>query len=300
MLDPALGWGEAALKQLYSDFAAQGLMPLWTQRADLMPVPRARRRAPRLAVGRRVPAGRAGRRAGAGRPRRRAAGHRLRQPRPAGQPYATPTLWAAVQYLGPGRWPPPTATPRAPSASCSRARGWTVVDGDPVAMRRGDLLLTAAGAGTSTTTPATPPWPGSTASTSRWCSADAGFFEFGPDEVTDRSTPQRSRSERLWAHPGLRPLGAADAHHQPAGRLPLGAHRRRAGRPAGAGGRGPPGVAVSPGHAAVRFTNPTTGADALTTLRLELHRLGAGAATGAPAPSAGRVSVWQVFDGEGS
>ncbi len=26
---------------------------------------------------------------------------------------------------------------------------------------------------------------------------DAGFFEFGPDDISDRSTPQSSRSERL-------------------------------------------------------------------------------------------------------
>ena len=45
---------------------------------------------------------------------------------------------------------------------------------------------------------------------------------------------------------------------------------------------GHPGV-VEPGHAAVRFTNPTTGGDALTTMRTEMHRLRAGAATRAVA-----------------
>src|SRR2546427_90212 len=34
----------------------------------------------------------------------------------------------------------------------------------------------------------------------------SAFFELGPDEVSDRSTPARSRAERLWAHPGLRPV----------------------------------------------------------------------------------------------
>jgi gentisate 1,2-dioxygenase len=57
------------------------------------------------------------------------------------------------------------------------------------------------------------------------------------------------------------------------------------------------GGAVEPGHAAIRFSNPTTGRDALITLRTEMHRLRAGAAT-----AARRVvgsAVWQVFAGSG-
>ena len=53
-----------------------------------------------------------------------------------------------------------------------------------------------------------------------------------------------------------------------------------------------------PGHAAVRYTNPTSGGDALTTMRTEFHRLAAGAATHRSRTSAS--SVWQVFDGTGS
>ena len=33
------------------------------------------------------------------------------------------------------------------------------------------------------------------------------------------------------------------------------------------------GGVLAPGHAAVRFTNPTTGGDALVTMRMEMHRL---------------------------
>ena len=36
------------------------------------------------------------------------------------------------------------------------------------------------------------------------------FFEFGTERVTDEATPDISRSERLWAHPGLRPLSGLD------------------------------------------------------------------------------------------
>src|SRR4051794_41940981 len=53
---------------------------------------------------------------------------------------------------------------------------------------------------------------------------------------------------------------------------------------------GVPGTLVEPGHAAVRFSNPTTGGDALTTMRTQMHRLGDGAGTppgGAPAASGG-------------
>jgi gentisate 1,2-dioxygenase len=59
---------------------------------------------------------------------------------------------------------------------------------------------------------------------------------------------------------------------------------------------GHPGV-VAPGHAAVRFTNPTTGGDALTTMRTEMHRLRAGTGTAPTRTTAS--SVWQVFDGSG-
>ncbi|HEX9338464.1 MAG TPA: cupin, partial [Pseudonocardiaceae bacterium] len=59
---------------------------------------------------------------------------------------------------------------------------------------------------------------------------------------------------------------------------------------------GYPGV-VAPGHAAVRFTNPTTGGDVLPTIRAEMHRLRAGART-ATRREVGSA-LWQVFDGDG-
>jgi len=55
---------------------------------------------------------------------------------------------------------------------------------------------------------------------------------------------------------------------------------------------------AGPGHAAVRFTNPMTGGDALTTMRTEMHRLRAGAGT--PGTRTTASSVWQVFDGRGT
>lgn len=54
-------------------------------------------------------------------------------------------------------------------------------------------------------------------------SNDVGFFEFGSDRVTDYSTPNCSRSERLWCHPGLRPLSGL----QNTVSSPIGAYRRQ-------------------------------------------------------------------------
>ena len=60
-----------------------------------------------------------------------------------GQPYATPTLWAAVQYLGPHEVAPAHRHSQSAFRFVLDGEGvWTIVDGDPVAMRRGDLLLT--------------------------------------------------------------------------------------------------------------------------------------------------------------
>jgi gentisate 1,2-dioxygenase len=128
---------------------------------------------------------------------------------------------------------------------------------------------------------------------------EAQFFEFGRDEISDaeRITPQRSRSERLWGHPGLRPLSAAPTgpgspllsykweYTDAALRDQLLLERE--------GFEG----TVEPGHAAVRYTNPHDGSDVLPTVRAEFHRVARGAET-APVRETGS-SVYQVFDGSG-
>jgi gentisate 1,2-dioxygenase len=128
--------------------------------------------------------------------------------------------------------------------------------------------------------------------------ADAGFFEFGTERVTDEATPDISRSERLWAHPGLCPLsGLQDTVNSP-----IAAYRCEHTNAALAEqllleDEGHP-ATVSQGHAAVRYTNPTTGGDVMPTIRAEFHRLRAGAATEAVREVGS--SVWQVFDGAGT
>ena len=289
------------LAKLYEDFEAASLAPLWTQLNDLMPqvpTPKAIAHVWRwkdlLSIAERsgelVPVGRGG--------ERRALG--LRNPGLPGTAYVSSTLWCAIQYLGPHETAPEHRHSQNAFRFVVEGSGvWTVVNGDPVAMNRGDLLLTAGwnfhGHHNETDRPMA------------WIDgldipfvnyADLGFFEFGSERVTDYSTPEISRSERLWAYPGLRPLAALDKTPS----SPLAAYRwehtdaalreqlalEDEGHPA----------TVEQGHAAIRYSNPTTGGDVMPDMRCEFHRLRAGAKT-RPMHEVGS-SVWQVFEGKGS
>jgi len=287
------------LTALYRGFEAELLVPLWTEIGDLMPayphsnaVPHLWRWANLLPMaeqaGRLVPVGRGG--------ERRAIA--LANPGLGGRPFATPTLWAAIQYLNPGEDAPVHRHTQNAFRFVVEGEGvWTVVNGDPVAMRRGDFLPQAGWA-----------WHGHHNATDRpmaWIdgldipfqyAVDATFFEFGPDEVETRESPDRSRSERLWGHPGLRPL----THLGPASATPLLAYRwehtDRALADQLALEREGYAATVAPGHAAVRFVNPTTGGDVMPTLRTEFHRIAPHTALG-PVREVGS-SVYQVFEGE--
>lgn len=289
------------LQALYRDFDANSLAPLWTQRDDLMPLTPSPTAVPHVwrwktlfdiaeRSGELVPVGRGG--------ERRAIG--LTNPGLPGTAYATPTLWCAIQYLGGFETAPEHRHSQNAFRFVVEGEGvWTVVNGDPVAMRRGDLLLT-------------PGWNfhghhNDTAEPMAWIDGldipfsnytDVGFFEFGSDRVTDEASPDVSRSERVWAHPGLRPLSGLDAKTS----SPLSAYRweytdaalreqialEDEGYPA----------TVEQGHAAIRYTNPTTGGDVMPTIRCEFHRIRAGSATRARHEVGS--SVWQVFEGEGA
>ncbi|WP_020673633.1 cupin domain-containing protein [Amycolatopsis nigrescens] len=289
------------LDELYRGFEKELLVPLWTEIGDLMPTQPNPAAQPHVwrwdnllplaeSAGRLVPVGRGG--------ERRAIA--LANPGLGGAPYATPTLWAAIQYLGPREVAPEHRHSQNAFRFVVEGEGvWTVVNGDPVAMRRGDFLLT-------------PGWHfhGHHNTADRpmaWLDGldipfvhhtGSAFFELGPDEVTDRSTPPKSRSERLWAHPGLRPLSALDSTQS----SPIAAYRWEHTDAAltdqlALEDEGAPGV-LEPGHAAIRYTNPTTGGDVLPTIRAEFHRLRPGAAT-ATRREVGSA-VWQVFTGQGT
>lgn len=291
---------EQQIEKLYEDFRQENLIPLWTEIGDLMPesprpqaVPHVWRWRDLLPLAERagdlIPVGRGG--------ERRAIA--LANPGLGGRPYATPTLWAAIQYLGGHEVAPEHRHSQNAFRFVVEGEGvWTVVNGDPVAMRRGDFLLT-------------PGWNfhghhNETDQPMAWIDGldipfvhytDSTFFEFGSDRVTDESTPHVSRSEKLWGHPGLRPLvGLEDTVSSP-----IAAYRwehteaaledqlelEAAGHPA----------TVELGHAAIRFVNPTTGGDVMPTIRAEFHRLRGGTTTSTRREVGS--TVFQVFDGTG-
>src|SRR5436190_21523938 len=192
---------EAALQRLYDDFAAASLKPLWTEIGNLQPefpqpdaLPHRWAWADLLPLAERagdlVPVGRGG--------ERRAIA--LANPGLGGQPFATPTLWAAIQYLAPGETAPEHRHTQNAFRFVVEGQGvWTVVDGDPVSMQRGDLLLTPGGHFHGHQNVADSPMA--------WLDGldipfvqqtDSGFFDYGSDTPTDVSTPDRSRAERLW------------------------------------------------------------------------------------------------------
>jgi gentisate 1,2-dioxygenase len=290
-----------ALRALYAGFKANNLNPLWTQIGDLMPRHPKPKALPHVwkwsdlyplakAAGDLVPVGRGG--------ERRAIG--LANPGLGGATYICPTLWCAIQYLGPRETAPEHRHSQNAFRFVVEGEGvWTVVNGDPVRMSRGDFLLT-------------PGWNfhghhNDTDQPMAWLDGldipfsyqnDVGFFEFGSECVTDYATPNFSRSERLWAHPGLRPLSGL----QNTVSSPIGAYRwqhtdealtqqlllEEEGHPA----------TVEQGHAAIRYVNPTTGGDVMPTIRAEFHRLRQGIET-ATRREVGS-SVFQVFEGRGA
>jgi gentisate 1,2-dioxygenase len=292
----------AALEALYRGFEAELLIPLWTEIGDLMPrhprskaVPHLWRWARLLELageaGRIVPVGRGG--------ERRAIA--LANPGLGGRPFATPTLWAAIQYLMPGENAPEHRHTQHAFRFVVEGEGvWTVVNGDPVRMSRGDFLPQAGWNWHSHHNAATAPMA--------WIDGldipfsyltESQFFEFGRERVdaAEMRTPDRSRSERLWGHPGLRPLSQPDS---PAA-TPLLAYRwvdtdRALTDQLQMEAEGHA-TTVSPGHAAVRFTNPSNGRDVLPTIRTEMHRIQPGSQTVARREVGS--SVFQVFEGTG-
>ena len=277
---------------------------MWTEIGDLMPaepcsdaIAHVWRWSSLMAVAERagdlVPVGRGG--------ERRAIA--LANPGLAGRPFATPTLWAAIQYLNARESAPPHRhSQHAFRFVVSGSGVSTVVDGDVVPMERGDFLPQPGGNWHAHINDSDEPmaWiDGLDIPTQRYLNAT--FFEPGDqdlDSIAPSERAARSASERLWGAAGLRPLSRLD----PSPATPLLVYRwaltdaaldaqlelEREGVPA----------TVSPGHAAVRFTNPTTGGDVLPTIRAEFHRLAPGAST-----RTGREvgsSVFQVFEGDGT
>lgn len=291
------------LEQLYQDFEQELLVPLWTEIGDLMPLHPQSKASPHLwrwdrlraladQAGRLVPVGRGG--------ERRAIA--LANPSLGGKPYATPTLWAAIQYLMPGEDAPEHRHTQHAFRFVLEGEGvWTVVGGDSIRMSRGDFLPQSGWNWHAHHNAATAPMA--------WIDGldipfayytESTFFEFGRDELTpaEKGTPEQSRSERLWRYPGLRPVSRPEALSA----TPLLAYRwvdtdRALTEQLLLEDEGHD-VTVSPGHAAVRYMNPTNGKDVLPSIRTEMHRLRPGAATRQWREVGS--SVYQVFEGAGT
>jgi gentisate 1,2-dioxygenase len=288
------------LRELYARFEENHLSPLWTQASEVLTFHPRSKAVPHLwrwsdlyplaqRSGELVPVGRGG--------ERRAIA--LANPGLGGSPYATPTLWAAIQYLGPKETAPEHRHAQNAFRFVVEGEGvWTVVNGDPVAMRRGDFLLT-------------PGWNfhghhNDSDNPMAWIDGldvpisdyiDIGFFEYGTERVTDEASPEISRSERLWAYPGLRPLAGLDSWVS----SPIAAYRweytdRALTEQLLLEDEGYP-ATVEQGHAAIRYINPTNGDDVMPTIRAEFHRLRSGTAT--PTRNEVGSSVWQAFEGAG-
>ncbi len=291
------------LEQLYRGFEQEMLVPLWTEIGNLMPLHPRSQAIPHLwhwdrllqlanEAGRIVPVGRGG--------ERRAIA--LANPALGGRPFATPTLWAAIQYLMPGENAPEHRHTQHAFRFVVEGEGvWTVVNGDSVRMSRGDFLPQGGWNWHAHHNAATEPMA--------WIDGldipfsyytESQFFETGREKLNSEEyqQPALSRSERLWAHPGLRPV----SHLEDEPATPLLAYRwqdtdKALNEQLALESEGYP-ATLSPGHAAVRYTNPTNGRDVLPTMRCEMHRVRGGAQTQTRREVGS--SVFQVFDGQGS
>jgi gentisate 1,2-dioxygenase len=285
---------DTALDAFYADVAAAGLQPLWTQEGLMPPDPTVAPKAVphhwRWSTLRAL-----AERAGALVPLDRGGDRRvlsLANPGLGGRPFASPTLWGAVQFLNAGEHAPGHRhTPGAIRFVLEGDGVFTTVDGDACDMHPGDLVLT-------------PSWRwhdhNSAADTPMiWFDGldmplviglDAVFFEPYPVEEL-QPVQGRNASARRYGAPGLLPDQA-----RPAGRhSPLLVYRREdtdRALTALVEERGGDDPLVS-----VEFVNPLDGRPALPTLGCHMVRLVPGAAT-APRRHVGS-EIWVVYLGSG-
>ncbi|WP_226966554.1 cupin domain-containing protein [Streptomyces phaeolivaceus] len=226
-----------------------------------------------------------------------------------GAPFISSTLWAAVQYLQPHESAPPHRhTPAALRFVLDGEGVYTLVDGDPISMARGDLVLTPSWTFHEHHNPGDVPM--------MWldvldlpmvAALDAVFFEpgaapeGGPDtglgvgldagSKTDRGPVLRSAAERRWgAGAGLVP---ADTSGLPA-HSPLLVYRRRDTDAA-------LDALLEVEDAAdvtVRFRDPVRDRDVMPTMRCEMRRVLPGTTTRRERQTGTRVSA--VLDGSGT
>jgi gentisate 1,2-dioxygenase len=223
----------------------------------------------------------------------------LSHPDLGGLPFATHTLWGAVQFLGGGELAPAHRhTPAALRFVLEGSGVWTLVNGDPIHMAPGDLVLTPSWAWHEHHNPGTKPmiwFDGLDLPLVR--NLDAVFFELGGEQLTRYEPVRVSRSENRYGSAGLlpaedEPTGVEDpssgrssrllAYRWPAADAALSQLIETTGRRT----------------ASIRYTDPATGRDIMPTLRAELHRILAGHRT--PTVRTAGSAIWVVFRGSGA
>lgn len=284
------------LDALYEDVAAADLQPLWTQRGLLPGSPdRLRPHIWRWKTLRAL-AERCGELVGIDR-----GGDRrvlsLCHPDLDGQPFATHTLWGAIQYLNAGELAPAHRhSPAALRFVLEGAGVWTLVNGDPILMEPGDLVLTPSYNWHEHHNPGSTPmlwFDGLDLPLIR--NLDAVFYEEGPGELASYEGVSVSRSERRFGSAGLQPLGHVPAIEHPASGQHSPLMRYRWERTDAA--LGSLLASSEAGSAAVRYVDPTTGRDIMPTLRAEMHRVLAGHRT--PSTRTVGSALWVVHRGSG-
>lgn len=282
-VDPELG-------AFYDDLAAVDLQPLWTQTRSLMPAVPAPAAMPWLWEGETL-------RALATRARdlitiERGGERRvlaLANPGLGGAPFATPTLWGAIQALGPHESAPAHRHTAAAIRFVLEGDGvWTTVDGDACRMHPGDLVLTPAWTFHDHTN------DGDEAML--WfdgldlplaAALDAIFYENHP--ALNQPVRGFDLSEQAYAAGGRLPSGTPrDMPHSPL--LVYRWEQSDALLSALLAASGGP-------MASIDFVDPTTGGPALPTMSCALHRL----APGGRSPSRRKTgsSIFVVYRGEG-
>jgi gentisate 1,2-dioxygenase len=269
------------------------IQALWTQAADLMPDQPAPRAVPWLwpwetvlalaaQAGEVVPVGRGG--------ERRALA--LANPGLGGLPYATPTLWGAMQYLNARESAPAHRHSAAAIRFVIQGQGvWTTVNGEQCPMSRGDLVLTPSWTWHEHHSGADEPMVWFDGLDLPLVNAlDASFFEpAGPDYLDTGGAPAAARSVALYGHPGLLPAVVPETGRHSPLLVYRWEHTERALDELAS--------ATGSGDVEVRFTDPVRGGDALPTMRCAMRRLAPGART--PTTRTVGSSIIVAFAGHG-
>ncbi len=213
----------------------------------------------------------------------------------AGAPFVSGTLWAAVQYLQAGEVAPAHRhTPGALRFVLDGEGVYTLLDGDPVSMGAGDLVLTPSWVFHEHHNPGEHPM--------MWldvldlpvvAALDAVFFEEGPSEEANPSVAPRSKAERSFGQgPGIVPTGvSAVTHDRPHSPLMV---YRWAESDAALDAL----LQLNDGREAeLRYRDPTRDRDVMPTMRCEMRRIVQGVTSAPDRQTGSRVCA--VFGGTG-